>query len=100
MWQYTSAGKIDGINGNVDCNNCYVDYPTAIKKAGLNGYKKTSNPSENKTDKKPKHKTYIVKKGDTLSAIAAKYKTTVSAIAKRNGIKNPDIIYVGQKLII
>ena len=100
MWQYTSAGKIDGINGNVDCNNCYVDYPTVIKKAGLNGYKKTSNPSENKTDKKPKQKTYIVKKGDTLSAIAAKYKTTVSAIAKKNGIKNPDIIYVGQKLII
>lgn len=23
MWQYTSSGKVDGINGNVDLNNCY-----------------------------------------------------------------------------
>ena len=26
MWQYTSSGKVDGINGNVDMNYCYVDY--------------------------------------------------------------------------
>ena len=25
MWQYTSKGKIDGINGNVDCNVLYTD---------------------------------------------------------------------------
>ena len=23
MWQYTSSGKVDGIKGNVDLNNCY-----------------------------------------------------------------------------
>ena len=26
MWQYTSSGKVNGINGNVDMNYCYVDY--------------------------------------------------------------------------
>ena len=26
MWQYTSTGKISGINGNVDCNICYKNY--------------------------------------------------------------------------
>ena len=26
MWQYTSSGKVSGINGNVDMNWCYVDY--------------------------------------------------------------------------
>ena len=26
MWQYTSSGKVDGINGNVDCNYLYVKY--------------------------------------------------------------------------
>lgn len=41
---------------------------------------------------------YVVKKGDTLSEIAAKYNTTYQAIAKLNNIKNPDIIKIGQKL--
>ena len=39
MWQYSSKGKVDGIQGNVDMNYCYVDYPTLVKEAGKNGYK-------------------------------------------------------------
>ena len=39
---------------------------------------------------------YIVKKGDTLSAIAVKYHTTVSKLVALNPqIKNPNLIYVG-----
>lgn len=41
---------------------------------------------------------YIVKKGDTLTAIAKKYKTTVADLVKLNRIKNPDVIKVGQKI--
>lgn len=26
MWQYSSSGKVSGINGNVDCNVCYKNY--------------------------------------------------------------------------
>lgn len=44
--------------------------------------------------------TYTVKKGDTLSGIAAKYGTTYQKIAKENGISNPNYIKVGQKLKI
>lgn len=43
---------------------------------------------------------YTVKKGDTLSWIAAKYGTTYQAIAAYNGIKNPNAIRVGQKIKI
>lgn len=43
---------------------------------------------------------YTVKKGDTLSQIAAKYGTTYQAIAAYNGIKNPNVIRVGQKVKI
>lgn len=45
-------------------------------------------------------KTYIVQKGDTLSGIAKKYNTTYQKIASDNNISNPNIIQVGQKLII
>ncbi len=43
---------------------------------------------------------YVVKKGDTLSGIAAKYGTTYQALAEYNGITNPNIISVGQKIKI
>lgn len=38
MWQYTDTGKVKGYTGNLDLNYCYKDYPSIIKKAGLNGY--------------------------------------------------------------
>lgn len=44
--------------------------------------------------------TYTVKKGDTLSAIARVYGTTVSKIANQNKIPNPNKIIVGQVLTI
>ena len=115
IWQYTSKGKISGISGNVDCDYCYIDYPSAIKKAGKNGFKKSdktikatvTKPATKPTVAKPKPKTtakkeavYVVKKGDTLSAIAKKYKTTVKKLVKDNNIKNADLIYTGQKIKI
>ena len=42
--------------------------------------------------------TYVVKSGDTLSGIAIKYGTTYQALARLNGISNPNYIYVGQVL--
>jgi LysM repeat protein len=44
--------------------------------------------------------TYVVQRGDTLFAIARRYGTTVSAIARLNGLVNPSYIYVGQRLRI
>lgn len=40
MWQYSSAGRINGISGDVDLDECYVDYPTLIKSGGFNNYPK------------------------------------------------------------
>lgn len=47
-----------------------------------------------------KSKTYVVKSGDTLSGIAAKYGTTVKKLVSKNGITNANKIYVGQKIKI
>ena len=41
---------------------------------------------------------YTVKEGDTLSAIASKYNTTVENLVAINGISNPNLISVGQVL--
>ena len=43
---------------------------------------------------------YTVKAGDNLTHIAARYGTTWQAIARLNGIKNPNVIHAGQKLRI
>jgi LysM repeat protein len=44
--------------------------------------------------------TYIVQPGDTLSAIARRFNTTVTAIAQASGISNINYITVGQQLTI
>lgn len=41
---------------------------------------------------------HVVKKGDTLYAIAKKYGTSVNSLVQLNGIANPNRIYVGQKI--
>lgn len=41
---------------------------------------------------------YTVKPGECLSVIAQKYGTTVSQLKSWNGISNPNLIYVGQKI--
>jgi len=43
-------------------------------------------------------KFHVVKKGESLSAIARKHGTTVSSIQKLNSINNPNLIREGQKL--
>ena len=43
---------------------------------------------------------HVVQRGDTLSALAARYHTTVQAIMASNHLTNPNMIFVGQKLCI
>ena len=52
------------------------------------------------TAPKPAGRTYTVVTGDTLGAIAARYGTTYQALAAKNSIANPDLIYPGQVLKI
>lgn len=47
IWQYSSKGKIKGINCNVDLDYCYIDnYPEKIKSLGLNNLGKSSTVTE------------------------------------------------------
>ena len=83
-WQYTSKELVNGIFAGCDVSK-WTDEDA------------TETPKEEKKEE-PKGNTYTVKAGDTLSEIAQKYNTTVSELARINGISNPNLIYVGQVL--
>ena len=50
VWQYSWKGRIDGISGDVDCNYGYKDFPTIIQGRGLNGFEKSTPPSDAPAD--------------------------------------------------
>lgn len=89
LWQNSNSGCYKG--QKVDTNVAFIDFPNVIINGGFNGYAKSENP---KTEQKEIY--YTVKKGDTLSEIAARYHTTVQSIASKNNIKNVNLIYPGQ----
>jgi LysM repeat protein len=45
-------------------------------------------------------KVHVVRRGETLASIARWYGVSIKAIVKANKIKNPNRIYVGQRLVI
>lgn len=55
LWQFSNKWCGYGINGNVDMNLSYKNYPKIIKNKGLNGFTAYTN-----------YFTYAVKKGDIL----------------------------------
>lgn len=129
-WQYTEKGKIAGVSGYVDISDFKINISTdaALKTlkneeiaeeviAGLWGsgeerkkklkaagydYNKIQAIVNAKIQAKANAAKvyYIVKAGDTLSGIAARFNTTAGDLVKLNNIKNPNVIYKGQKLRI
>lgn len=92
IWQYTSTGRVDGIDGHVDKNECYRDFPPIIRKAGLNGYKAAAQGNA---------RTYTVKKGDSFWKIAANELGSgvkMYALARANGMSIFSVIHPGQVL--
>lgn len=43
---------------------------------------------------------YKVSEGDTLSGVAARFDTTVDAIARANNLADPEALQIGQELVI
>ena len=94
MWQYSSKGSVPGINGNVDLDTAFRDYPQIIRDDKLNNYNETIIGNSNNSVNNDIN--YVVKKGDTLSGIASKYNTTYQELASYNNISNPNKIYPGE----
>lgn len=128
MWQYNSEGAVSGIAGDVDMNVLYGNIDAAqptthhksnteiakeviegkwgngyarknrLKKAGYD-YDAVQEIVNSLLDTKVRE-VYVVQAGDTLSEIAQRYNTTVAKLAAKNNIKNPNKIYVGQRLYV
>ena len=90
-FQYSDTGRISGINGYVD-RDLFKD--EILLSSDSNQSIKT------KENTKDTIITYTVRRGDTLSEIARRYGTTVTQIAGLNGIRDRDLIYVGERLRI
>lgn len=76
MWQWTSSGRLDGYNGNLDCDVFYGDRKAWSKYAGT-----------------AHERTHTVQSGDTLSGIAKEYGVSVDDIVSKNAL-----LSVGQVL--
>lgn len=128
LWQFTSLNgfNIKGFGKSLDCNWQYKGFSTNTttnkkpvdelahevwegkwgngeqRKERLTAAGYDYAAVQKRVEEINPHKaiTYTVQRGDTLSAIARKYGTTVTKIVKDNGIKNPNLIYPGQKLIV
>lgn len=110
IWQFTSEGHLPGYNGNLDMNYLYKDIilggdiptPQPAPTPSVDGsrYDEVQDAVNARYDGGSSEKVYIVKPGDILSSIAAKFGTTYQKIARDNNISDPDLIYPGQRLVI
>ena len=82
------------------------DKPSVTKKssarkstAGSKSSRSTAARKSSSRKSAPKARTYTVKKGDTLGAIARRNGTSVKALKRANGLKS-DLIHINQKLTI
>lgn len=91
----TTVAKLQQDNGISNPNVIYAGRTLQVP----DSYSSTPAPSNGGSNSSVTQ-TYTVKSGDTLSGIAQRYGTTVSALAARNGIRNPNLIQVGQRLLI
>ena len=103
LWQWTSTGRLNGWNGNLDLDVFYGDVTAWDKYLGSgSGVVTPSNPKPSAPVEQPSesYQTYTVQSGDTLSGIASRFGTSYQKIASDNGIANPNIIHPGQVLKI
>ena len=100
MWQYRDNGRVDGIRGNVDMDIAYKDFARVISEEGLNHLKRPESTPDSATPEPNDVIRYVVKKGDTLSAIAKQHGVTLQRLISYNHITDPDWIYPGEVIDI
>ncbi|QYY35777.1 LysM peptidoglycan-binding domain-containing protein [Ruficoccus sp. ZRK36] len=91
----TTVNAIKSAN-NLSSNTIYVGQELLIPAGGAS----YSAPSASSSSASVPEGSYLVKKGDTLGAIAKRYDVKVSALMTANGISDPRSLRAGQTLVI
>ena len=101
LHQYTSKGSCPGIGNTVDLNRITGTKSVAWFTGGATPAP-TPAPAPKPTPAPAPSggNYYTVVKGDNLTKIAQRYGTTVANLVAWNGIKNPNLIYPGQRLLV
>lgn len=97
LWIHSGGRVIDGLVNRRNKEQALFNAPSSNLKSNI----KKEIKSDTKKTTKTLPNTYKVKAGDTLTKIANEYKEfglTVAKIQKLNGLKNPNLIKVGQVL--
>ncbi len=93
-FQYSDIGNIPGISGRVDLDQ----YSDGILLNDTSTITNSGNTIQAQNDNN--QISITVTRGETLSSIAFRYGTTVTNLVKLNNIQNPNLIYIGQRLLI
>jgi lipoprotein-anchoring transpeptidase ErfK/SrfK len=88
----TTVGAITRANGLSSPDRIYTGQRLVIPTAGLE--KPAASPATGSGA------IHIVGAGETLSGIALRYGTTIAALITANGLRSPDLVYIGQRLSI
>lgn len=105
---YTSYGATprsaykDGVKYTVTYTNYKGTHPVCCGSLGWCRLQdvKLANSTTNSITDNTNDTIYIVKSGDTLSGICSRYGANWKSVAEYNGLKNPNLIYAGQKIKI
>ena len=96
IYQYTSEGRLEGYNGNLDLDIFYGTPDDWDNYARPEKETPTEPPAPETPPPPQRIIRYRVRFGDTLMKIARRYGTTVQALVQLNNIRNPNRIYAGQ----
>lgn len=102
-WLVAAGLLVAGCGGSDDVESEASPQPTAQPPAVASETAPSTpapEPSEDAGDRAGGRRTYTVRSGDTLSAIARQFDTTIEALARANDIADPNVIDIGQELVI
>ena len=88
----TTTEILAAINGICDVNQIYVGQKILLAGA--------ESETDDEVDPEPISVTVLVEVGDSLSKIAKQYDTTVDDLMVANDITDPNLVFVGQELVV